>query len=352
MIIAFQPHLFSRTRDFSADFGAALAKADQLFLADIYPAREQPIPGVTSQLIADASTAAGRKPAWTGARSVLAAALAHAVKDGDVVLTVGAGDITRTGPELLALLGADGPTGTFSGASGPPVVVAASNGPRRLVVVASPWWGRAVRRRLDFFRVRRVGIDGARYVSPDEIVSRLRIDTTASLFDDVAPLEKRVRGHPSVRDVRIERKLPGTLLVRITENPPVAFVQAAAGLVAVDAAGRSLPIDPATADVDLPVLAGRDTLELRVLGEVRQHAPALFARIGEVRRLPRGGSFYLLFRLSDTPSNLAHDVLAAGDITAERLSDIIPVEQDLARRKLRATELDLRFRDQVIARLP
>jgi cell division protein FtsQ len=221
-----------------------------------------------------------------------------------------------------------------------------------LAVVASPWWGRAVLRRLDFFRVRRVEIDGARYVSPDEIVSRLRIDTTASLFDDVAPLEKRVRGHPSVRDVRIERKLPGTLLVRITENPPVAFVQAAAGLVAVDAAGRSLPIDPATADVDLPVLAGRDTLELRVLGEVREQAPALFARIGQVRRLPRDGSFYLLFKLTGIPSDLAHDVLAAGDVTAERLSDIVPVEQDLARRKLHATELDLRFRDQVIARLP
>ena len=221
-----------------------------------------------------------------------------------------------------------------------------------LAAIASPWWGRAVLRHLDFFRLRRVEIDGARYVSPDQIVSRLRIDTTASLFDDVAPLERRVRENPSVHDVRIERKLPGTLLVRITENLPVAFVQAAAGLVAVDAAGRSLPIDPATADVDLPVLAGRDTLELRVLGEVREQTPALFARIGEVRRLPRGGSFFLLFRLTGTPSNLAHDVLAAGDVTAERLSDIIPVEQDLARRKLRATELDLRFRDQVIARLP
>ncbi len=220
------------------------------------------------------------------------------------------------------------------------------------VVVASPWWGRAALRRLDFFRVRRVEIDGARYVSPDEIVSRLRIDTTQSLFDDVGPLEKRVRQHPSVRDVRIVRKLPGTLLVRITENPPVALVQAASGLVAVDATGRSLPVDPATADVDLPVLAVRDTLTLRVLGEVREMAPALFARIGEVRRFPRGSSFYLLFRLTESPTNLAHDVLALGDVTADRLSDIIPVEEDLARRKLRATELDLRFRDQVIARLP
>ena len=88
------------------DFGAALAKADQLYLADIYPAREKPIAGVTSQLIADASTAAGRKPAWMGGRPELAAALARAAKKGDVIITMGAGDITKTGPELLALLGA------------------------------------------------------------------------------------------------------------------------------------------------------------------------------------------------------------------------------------------------------
>jgi cell division protein FtsQ len=221
-----------------------------------------------------------------------------------------------------------------------------------LAVVTSPWWGLGALRHLDFFRVRRVEIDGARYVSPDEIVSRLRIDTTRSLFDDVGPLEKRVREHPSVRDVRIVRKLPGTLLVKITENLPVAFVQAASGLVVVDAAGRSLPVNPATADVDLPVLAVRDTLALRVLGQVRDQAPALFARIGEVRRVPEGSSFYLLFRLTESSTSLAHDVLASGDVTADRLSDIIPVEQDLTRREKRAVELDLRFRDQVIARLP
>jgi UDP-N-acetylmuramate--alanine ligase len=106
VIVAFQPHLYSRTRDFASEFGRALAKSDQLFLADIYPAREQPIAGVTSQLIAESSTIAGRRPAWMGARSELAPALASAVKDGDVVLTVGAGDVTKTGPELLALLGA------------------------------------------------------------------------------------------------------------------------------------------------------------------------------------------------------------------------------------------------------
>ena len=215
-----------------------------------------------------------------------------------------------------------------------------------VTVAAGPWWGRDVLTHLDFFRVRRVEIEGTRYVSPDEIVSRLRIDTTASLWADVDPLEQRVRQHPSVRDVRIVRKMPGTLIVRVTENLPVALVQAAAGLVAVDAQGKSLPIDPTRADVDLPVLSSRDTFALRVLGDVRERAPALFARIGEVKRTAKGD---LLFRLGEQTSR---DILAAADVTADRLTDIVPVEQDLARRNLHAVELDLRFRDQVIARLP
>ena len=104
LVACFQPHLFSRTRDFAREFGVALAGADALFLCDIYPAREQPMPGVTAQLIADHASAAGRRPDWMGPRGEAAAALADFVKPGDVVLTIGAGDITRTGPELRVLL--------------------------------------------------------------------------------------------------------------------------------------------------------------------------------------------------------------------------------------------------------
>jgi UDP-N-acetylmuramate--alanine ligase len=104
VIAAFQPHLFSRTRDFAREFGQALAAADAVFLADIYPAREQPIPGVTSSLVADALIAAGGTLVWQGERTRLADALAGAVREGDVVLMVGAGDITKTGPELLERL--------------------------------------------------------------------------------------------------------------------------------------------------------------------------------------------------------------------------------------------------------
>lgn len=106
IIAVFQPHLFSRTRDFAREFGEALAAADSVFVADIYPAREQPIPGVTAQLVVDSARRAGGDVAWQGARSALSEELVRAVRGGDVVLTIGAGDITKTGPELLRALGA------------------------------------------------------------------------------------------------------------------------------------------------------------------------------------------------------------------------------------------------------
>ena len=104
IVAAFQPHLFSRTRDFSDAFGEALCGADCVFLAEIYPAREQPIPGITSALVASSMKRAGRAVTWQGARSELADALTLFVVHGDVVITIGAGDITRTGPELKARL--------------------------------------------------------------------------------------------------------------------------------------------------------------------------------------------------------------------------------------------------------
>jgi UDP-N-acetylmuramate--alanine ligase len=107
-VAAFQPHLFSRTRDFSDAFGQALAKADSVFLAEIYPAREKPIAGITSDLVAASLARAGRAVTWQGSRAELATALSRFVRDGDVVITIGAGDITRTGPELRHQLEARG----------------------------------------------------------------------------------------------------------------------------------------------------------------------------------------------------------------------------------------------------
>jgi hypothetical protein len=195
---------------------------------------------------------------------------------------------------------------------------------------------------MDFFRVRRVEIEGLRYAAPDAIVSRLRVDTLASIWDDVTPLEARVAEHPQVRAVRIRRKLPGTLVIVVTENPPVALVSTARGLIVTDANGDSLPVDPTTMDVDLPVLVRKDSLLLRLLGETQAEEPALFARLSEARRSERGGVLFVLpeFR-----------ILAESSVTTARLAEVIPVELDAARRNWQPMELDLRFRDQVIVRL-
>lgn len=106
LVVAFQPHLFTRTRDFAREFAEALADADVVFLLDIYPAREKPIAGVTSALVATEMARLGRAAAWTGARAELTGALASLAGAGDLVVLMGAGDITRCGPELLTALGA------------------------------------------------------------------------------------------------------------------------------------------------------------------------------------------------------------------------------------------------------
>ena len=108
LVVAFQPHLFSRTRDFAEEFADALLLADAVYLADIYPAREQPIPGVTSELIAARMTALGRPPEWRGGAATLAPVLARALRTGDLVVTMGAGDVTRVGPAVLAARGTSG----------------------------------------------------------------------------------------------------------------------------------------------------------------------------------------------------------------------------------------------------
>ncbi len=104
LVVAFQPHLFSRTRDLASEFAEALGEADEVFLLDIYPAREQPIAGVTSDLVAEVMRHNGRAPAWRGGRDALVAALMPNVRAGDLVITMGAGDVTRCGPELLRAL--------------------------------------------------------------------------------------------------------------------------------------------------------------------------------------------------------------------------------------------------------
>ena len=107
VLALFQPHLFSRTRHLARDFGQALASADVVAVADVYPAREEPIEGVTGKLVVDALAEArpGMPVAWTPDIEDGARFLAGRARPGDVVLTIGAGDVDRAVPLLLKELG-------------------------------------------------------------------------------------------------------------------------------------------------------------------------------------------------------------------------------------------------------
>ena len=102
VLAAFQPHLFSRTRIFAAEFGAALGLADEAFVLDVYAAREDPEPGVSGLLIA--SAVPGGRAHFIPDRADLPGAIAAAARPGDLVLTMGAGDITALGPLIVQAL--------------------------------------------------------------------------------------------------------------------------------------------------------------------------------------------------------------------------------------------------------
>ncbi|MGC5563532.1 UDP-N-acetylmuramate--L-alanine ligase [Streptomyces sp. FR-108] len=104
ILVVFQPHLFSRTQELGKEMGQALSLADASLVLDIYPAREDPIEGVTSELIIDAAWAAGADVTPVHDMSQVPAVVAGMAKPGDLVLTMGAGDVTDLGPEILTRL--------------------------------------------------------------------------------------------------------------------------------------------------------------------------------------------------------------------------------------------------------
>ncbi len=106
LVAVFQPHLYSRTRDFAVEFGRALSAADVAFVTDVFPAREDPIPGVTGELVAAAvDTSFGTEVHYHPTLGPLPEALNSFLKQGDVLLTLGAGSIEEVGPRTKVLLG-------------------------------------------------------------------------------------------------------------------------------------------------------------------------------------------------------------------------------------------------------
>ena len=109
LVVAFQPHLYSRTREFADGFGQALALADEVVVMEIYGAREDPVPGVTGAMVADAVPLPPDRVHFEPSWSAAAPALAARARPGDLVVTMGAGDVSMVGPEVLEALRRDRP---------------------------------------------------------------------------------------------------------------------------------------------------------------------------------------------------------------------------------------------------
>jgi UDP-N-acetylmuramate--alanine ligase len=106
LVAVFQPHLYSRTAAHGQAMGEALAAADLVVVTEVYAAREQPMEGVSGRQVADAARRAGADARFEPTRADVGRRVYEALAPGDVVLTIGAGDITRVGPELVRWLGA------------------------------------------------------------------------------------------------------------------------------------------------------------------------------------------------------------------------------------------------------
>ena len=108
ILLAFQPHRFTRTRDLFEDFVKVLSDVDELVLADVYPAGEAPIVAADGRALARALRVAGKvEPLFVNSADEIAAAVESRVRDGDVVITMGAGSVGGVAPRLANLRGAE-----------------------------------------------------------------------------------------------------------------------------------------------------------------------------------------------------------------------------------------------------
>jgi len=108
IVCVFQPHLYSRTRDFYQEFGRSFFDADVLVMTDVYPAREEPIQGVNGELIANAAREFGHKQVhYIANKQKLPAFLMSIKQPGDIIITMGAGDIWKLGEQFIKMLKED-----------------------------------------------------------------------------------------------------------------------------------------------------------------------------------------------------------------------------------------------------
>lgn len=232
-------------------------------------------------------------------------------------------------------------------------------------------------RAIDAFRVQRVEVVGARYLSADAAVVASGITSASNVFDDPAPWIDALLAHPLVLRAEVSRRLPATLVLRVTESMPVAFARTPE-VRAIDARGRVLPADPAADGMDLPVLAlesrvsadglaaDEETLALAAfIGRVAREEPGLLGWISEagmsagaVRLVLRTATDAEVLLPADAPAPRLREVhLTIAELATPRLAasagvgaaghTAVVAEPDLAR----VRRIDGRYLDQIVVAL-
>jgi len=203
------------------------------------------------------------------------------------------------------------------------------------------WWGAPlVLRHVAFFRVRRVELVGVQALDPEAVARALALPVGGNLFDDLAPAAARVRALPGVRTADIHRRLPGTVVVELSEVRAVALAPRQGRLAMVGRTGKFLAFDPALSAPDLPITLRPDAAVAGALARVQELDPELFSRV--VSAASVGGDVVLDLggrRLWLRPN-----------VTAEVLRAVTAAESMLGRQGRPWAELDGRFGGQVVVR--
>lgn len=208
---------------------------------------------------------------------------------------------------------------------------------------------------VEMFRVRGIRLEGARFVTLEEVLGSVELPPDASVWDDPTPWVRRLLAHPLVEALEVRRDLPDTLVFRVTEARPVALVPTPT-LIPVDGDGRPLPIDPSRHRLDLPLLRSGDGLagegapqrvrplarELQRLGSTEPEFVAMLSELdwdGEGAAVALWGDPAVAFRF-------------APPLSAARLHEAMAVFSDATARfpDRRPRAVDLRYDEQVIVR--
>ena len=240
VIAVFQPHLFSRTRIFATEFGAALGLADEAVVLDVYAAREDPEPGVTGKLVADAVP--GGAARYVESLDDVPRVVASIAAPGDLVLTMGAGDVTRLGPlgrsprsrgrrpDRIARdrIAGGCPAGRLPAAAPP---APRTRTPWRAAffalaafgIVAGVAWALFGSRLLV---VQSVTVTGTHLVTPAQVLAAADVPAGTPLIGvNTAQVAQRVESIRQVASAAVSKDWPDHLVITVTERVPVVAVR-------------------------------------------------------------------------------------------------------------------------------